>query len=215
MIASTSSCTPDFARWTYSLVRATAPLAATLADPLTRATWLSERCRALLDVITGLAQARRVEVITETAGDDAFVTDLGAEAPDALLRFLARTPDTTELVLRLDLSCVDVAGAAFAIPNGAIVALHVELDAGGQLDLRRASPIWMWFELDTDMYAPSAAAPRRDHRALAELNGPRLTAFLQRLEREMPAELLEIETRGDAGAAHRHGFGRAPTESGG
>ena len=63
----------------------------------------------------------------------------------------------------------------------------------------------MIFRLRSDVHAPWTAGGSCDNRELAALNGPRFTAFLHRLEDELPAE-FESTDGGTYQGIYRHGF---------
>ncbi|WP_261249112.1 hypothetical protein [Laspinema olomoucense] len=56
-----------------------------------------------------------------------------------------------------------------------------------------ASLIWFTLGLDVDIYAELSWGEQRDNTQLAQLNGPRLSAFLHRLEEDIPAEFLRLD----------------------
>src|SRR5581483_1639209 len=96
------------------------------------------------------------------------------------------------------------AGEPLRIDDGASLALDGELDEHGRPSEDRLAR-QLRFALHVDLYSPESRGAAPD-RALAALNGPRLRAFLERLEAALPLRFLELEARGYSGA-HRYGFG--------
>ena len=57
--------------------------------------------------------------------------------------------------------------------------------------IERGEAVWLTITLDTELYAPRTYAAVGDNRRLAERNGPRLTAFLKRLETDLFSSILD------------------------
>jgi hypothetical protein len=190
------------ATWTWALG---APPGAD-ADSGARAAWLAETAARLYEALGDFAEVERASVCTATEGEDAFACDAASGGGAALLAWLERSHDVELVDLWLQLSCRAAdGGGQLRVPDGALVTIDLELDDHGRL---APDPLacQLRFALHVDLFSPESRGKQPD-RALAQINGPRLRAFLERLEHALALRFVELEAHGYAGA-HRYGFGQ-------
>lgn len=133
---------------------------------------LRDRVLQVVDALDGFGECREVNFTTASTGDEtATVEPRSYELGRAFEEF----PDTVGVDFSLDLCVRDGNGEAVE-PEAAFIWLRLrdEDDPSGLLSLS--------FSLDVDLYSPITSGRVNDNRGLADLNGPRLTAFLRRLE---------------------------------
>jgi hypothetical protein len=187
------------ATWTWALE----PRDALAEEPASRARFIAEVAARLVEALDGFAHAHEVAACTASEGEDAFTADVERAGAAPLLAWLEQAPDVQVLDVSLALACRAPDGAELRIEGGAALTLDIELDEHGRL-ADDPFPCQLRFALHVDLYSPESRGKRPD-RALADVNGPRLRAFLERLERLLPLRFLELEARGYNGA-HRYGF---------
>jgi len=164
-----------------------------LANPETRRIWLCEligRLPALLCDFATLTEARAY-----ARGDDggACVIDWRTQdGPSTLLTFLQRGT-CTGVEAKLELTCLDKDLEPLEITNGASFKINIRLTDSGTLDPMTDAPVYLRLLLNADIYAPWSLGEIQNNTLLAALNGPRLAGCLERIERDLPAKLLEID----------------------
>jgi hypothetical protein len=78
------------------------------------------------------------------------------------------------------------------VPEGAEFQVRIWFTDSEALDPTTDAPVYLRLKLNADVYAPRSIGDIKDNKLLAALNGPRLSGFLERIERDVPAQLLEI-----------------------
>jgi hypothetical protein len=104
------------------------------------------------------------------------------------------------------LTCLDRNLEPFEITRGAGFYVNFALTESGALNTAMEDPVYLRMVLYADPYAPVSRGPVKDNAVLAAINGPRLTAFLERIERDVPARLLEVDEEVYRGAVGPRGF---------
>ena len=181
-------------------------------DPVWCRQWVASKIERLLDAPRNFARVESISVDTRRGGEDSWVVDewQPQESRSQLLDFLCSNDDTTNINIVLTLECeVPVNNGELKkiwIESGATILVFVEIDERGKLLPTADCPIWFTFFLDVDIYAPLSWGEIRDNAELAELNQPRLSAFLHRLEEELGAEFLGVSASDYSGMVERYGF---------
>jgi hypothetical protein len=135
------------------------------------------------------------EVCAHAVGKRRCVIDWrNEEGPSALLAFL-RQGAALVVEFELDLTCLGMDLEPMKVPCGAEFLVHIKLMDGdsGALNPETDTPIHIRLKLNADIYAPRSLGEIQNNVFLAALNGPRLAGVLERIERDVPAELLEID----------------------
>jgi hypothetical protein len=88
--------------------------------------------------------------------------------------------------------------------------INMWVDESGSLDLTMDAPVYLRFVLNADIYAYWSFGDVQDNAFLAAINGPRLTAFLERIERDVPAQLLGMDGERYEGLVGPKGFKAPP-----
>jgi len=134
-----------------------------------------------------------------------------------LERILRCTSDITDVQFSLTLLVATLSASGeveeHEIDGGADLGFYIELDESGELDMSLDPPIWLTLSLDVDIYAPISWGKLRDNSKLAATGSPRLSEFLQRLERKVPVRLMSIDADDYQGIIDRHGFVAAKIKS--
>jgi hypothetical protein len=210
------------ATWTYGLLPAPGAEADGLREPEARR-GLARTVEWLLGLLGDFATPAHVEVSTRSGGEDAFTGVFEQTPPEALFAFLTARPEVSFVQLYLTLHCVDADPAPLVIPNGAALRLYISLDEGDRLAAGKAEPIELVLSLNVDVYSPQTTAVEPDKALLAALNGPRLTAFLLRLEDDLGARFLGLDAEGTSRSPsatastigrHRRARRRSPSTGG-
>jgi hypothetical protein len=100
----------------------------------------------------------------------------------------------------------------FEVNLGAALWINMWVDESGSLDLKKDAPVYLRFVLNADIYAYQSFGDVQDNAFLAALNGPRLTSFLERIERDVPAQLLGMDGERYGGLVGPYGF-KVPAEA--
>ncbi len=207
--ANTWRWSSGLAGWNYRPVVVTSdePSAAPLVSPKLRNIWLSGLVERLPSLLGDFAYATMVEVATLSQGEDACTLDLReAGSSSALLGFIERTDDVVYISIDLTLCCEDLECQHLELDRGAILWICIELTETGALDPSVSAPVRLRLQLNVDIYAPRSWGKERDNAVLAARNGPRLAAFLDRLERDIPVELIDIDAEDYRGMIGPRGF---------
>lgn len=182
-----------------------------LRDTKQRKHWLAARVCQAIYALPSFARAEEVSIWTLSSGEDTFVINLQTKRALAKLeRILRCTNDITDVQFSLTLLVAEPSSvgevAEHEIDGAADLCFYIELDESGELDTSLEPPIWLTLSLDVDIYAPISWGQIRDNSKLAALNSPRLSEFLLRLEREVPAKLMSIDADDYQGMIDRKGF---------
>jgi hypothetical protein len=203
--------------WVYNLWESseTERMKKLLADPVYRRNWIAEKIERLLYALENFAEVESITVDTRSRGEDTFVVDdwQGAASRSELLEFLQKTDDVVHVNFDLMLHCVELGTDGeqkkLEVKSGGTIFFVVELDDNGSLYTNSEDPIWFSFSLEVDIYAPLSWGRCRDNTELATLNGPRLSAFLHRLEDEIPGEFTGVDAPDYPNMVGRYGFSAA------
>lgn len=183
------------------------PLNLNIEVPEVRRVWLRGLLARLPALLGDFAYATKSRVTAWGIGEDACVIDWRTKDGQAtLLDFVGRTDAVHEVHITLTLTCLDRNLEPFEIEWGGGFIVNFRLTESGALNTARADPVYLNFVLYADPYAPRSRGPVKNDPVVAALNGPRLTAFLERIERDVPAQLLEIDEEVYQGAVGPHGF---------
>ncbi|WP_254563806.1 hypothetical protein [Oscillatoria sp. HE19RPO] len=183
-----------------------------LTDPSIRRLWIVERIERLVKTLDDFARVEDVTVDTRSCGEETFVIEdwQGTQSRLKLRNWLTKTDDVVNIDFTLTLQCLTPGDRdipeELAIKSGGNISIFVELDDDGELDTTTPSPIWLTFGLDVDIYAPLSWGEQRDNTKLAQLNGSRLSAFLHRLEEDIPGEFLGVDAPDYQDLVNRYGF---------
>jgi hypothetical protein len=179
-----------------------------LEDPATRRHWLSELVGRLPILLGDFAHV--TEVKARGKGNSACMIDWrNNEGPPTLLGFL-RQAEIWVVDAHLDLTCVDRDLEPLKITNGAHFLIKVVLTESGALDTASDAPVYIRLELNADIYAPWSFGDVQDNALLARLNGPRLAGILERIESDVPAQLLDMDGESYGGLVGPRGFTAPP-----
>jgi hypothetical protein len=127
------------------------------------------------------------------------------EGSSALLAFWQQGT-SLGMEAKLDLTCLGRNLEPMEIPNGARLLINIWLTDSGALDSTTDAPVYLRLELNADIYAPWSLGEIQDNALLAALNGPRLANFLERIEKDAPAQLLEMDGERYGGMVGPRGF---------
>ncbi|MEZ4448458.1 MAG: hypothetical protein R3B09_03185 [Nannocystaceae bacterium] len=159
-----------------------------------RGRWISGVLAILPALLARFARATEIEVSTASKGEGALA--LALDQPDALDRaraFIRESADVVDVCITLTLECEGLDRQPLEIDRGALLWIAVDLDEDGRLDRTVDDPIRLRVQLNADTYAPLSWGEDRDNAALAELNADHLAGALERIERDLPAEVIEID----------------------
>jgi hypothetical protein len=196
------------ATWVYALDPADP---AVLREAGARGRWLAERIEHLVGAMPPFAEPGPISVCTDSdAQEPAFIARCVRRMPN-LLSFVRDHADvwsvSLDLLLQVELLS-DQGWYAASVVRGAHALIYVETQHGviNEAKLEQGMAVWLSIDLDAELYAPQTFAAVRDNGRLAKRNGLRLTAFLQRVESELPARFLHVESQSFRDQAHRHGL---------
>lgn len=160
------------------------------------------RAMEVLPLLDGFARLDELRLTTEEHGENAIVV----AAPNVNDRAMVHDAlFTSERVVQV-LMTLD---------------LLVSLDADGvDTWLRRMARVWLDFDeslpengsimfdlsIDIDIYSPVTWGKSRDNRELAQRNGPRLTAFLRRIQEKLGGVFFDIDASSYVGQVNENGF---------
>jgi hypothetical protein len=147
---------------------------------------LQRSTTAVLELVEPFARVSHVEVVTYERGDDAF--KFGRDDLRRIGEAFSSQETVRRVIVMLDLAVNDgtetwLAGAA-----------SIYLDRPSADEDVPEGAIEAWISLDVDIYASVTWGKSRDNAQLARLNGPRLSAFLQRFRDRLHARLVEIDS---------------------
>jgi hypothetical protein len=175
----------------------------------TRKRWLCELVGRLPALLGDFAHLGRVRATTRGGEDDCVIERSDQAGLTKLLGFLQRT-EPIIVEASLDLVCLDRNLEPFEIPFGAELWINMRVDESGSLYLMTDAPVYLRFDLNADIYAPQSFGDMPSNALLAAINGPRLAAFLERVERDVPAQLLGMDGERYGGLVGPRGFTAPP-----
>jgi hypothetical protein len=179
--------------------------------PEARRAWLRDLLARLPALLGDFAYATWSHVAAKGAGELACEVDWRAEdGPAKLLDFVGKTDAVYYVYADLTLTCRNSSLEPFEIERGGGLYVKFTLTDSGALNTAEEDPVYLRMVLYADPYAPLSRGPVKENRVLASINGPRLTAFLERIERDVPAQLLEVDEEVYRGAVGPRGFLPAP-----
>jgi hypothetical protein len=156
-------------------------------------------------VLDGFANVAGAAWTTLSAGEDARVETRSGLDLERLRSACVELGDVCTLDLDLDLRCLGLDGSEGIIEHGAKLVL--DLDWPDPTDLSVGQPgLDIVLRLQVDIYAPYTGGHHPDNRALAALNGPRLSTFLRRLRTELGATLVDVDAYAGGDIANEDGF---------
>ena len=198
--------------WNYQLDFSKASKSQYL-DPHQRAIALTDIVfNRLLKILDDFAKPQKAAISTLGLGEDSFIFYLTSpKSMQKFLRKLEKTPDVNNLEIDLTLDCLEFADGndiikKLEIPLGAYISISVELDDEGNLDLSSEEPVSLNFFLNVDIYAPIKLSREDYNDELAQLNGPKLTNFLRRIEEYLPVEFVWVDAPDHDEFVGRYGF---------
>lgn len=179
--------------------------------PRARALWIALRTHRLLSTLHPFAHAQKASISTQSGGEDAVVVQLKtAQATEKLLKRLRCTYDVIASDISLALDCLETDALGerrkLTIEGGGTLIMSIDLDEQGNLDMTFEDAISLAFFLHVDIYSPLTYGQIRENRELAAWNGPLLSNFLKRLEREIPATFDGVDAADYKGLVGRYGF---------
>lgn len=182
-----------------------------LEAPDIRRAWLRGLLARLPALLGDFAYPTEANVAVQRMGEDACLIDWRTkDGPAELLDFVGKTDGVHYVHAGLTLTCLDRNLEPFEIARGAGLFVNFALTESGALNTAMEEPVYLRVVLRADPYAPISRGPVENNRALAAINGPRLTAFLERIERDVPARLIEIDEAVYRGAVGPRGFLAVP-----
>lgn len=178
-----------------------------LEAPELRRAWLRGLLAHLQALLGDFAYATESWVAAKGLGEDACEIDWRSkDGPPAILDFVGKTDGVGYVYADLTLTCLDETLEPLEIRGGGGFYVNFILTEDGALNTAEEDPVYLRVVLNADPYAPISRGPVKDNRVLAAINGPRLTAFLDRIERDVPAQLMEIDEEKYRGAVGPRGF---------
>jgi hypothetical protein len=165
-----------------------------LEAPDARRQWLGEMVAKMPALLGDFAYAAETSVAT-AASDEAFVGESSTQdGRGKLLGFIGTRDDIHRLHFDLTLTCMSEGLEPMEFVRGAYLSVEIWLDKTGALDVTSEDPVYFHFALNCDIYAPFRKGLNGGkNTTLAALNGPRLAGFLERIERDVPAQLMEMD----------------------
>jgi hypothetical protein len=172
-----------------------------------RASWLSGFLVRLPALLGDFAYVAKADVAAWQMGEDACVIDWRTkDGQPALLDFIRSNTRIYYVHTELTLTCLDRGLEPIEIERGSELSVNFYLTEAGALDTTWDVPVYLRLVLNADIYAPISRGETRDNTRLAALNGPRLAGFLERIESDVPAQLLEIDDQNYRGMVGPRGF---------
>lgn len=178
-----------------------------LASGEPRGRWISGVMAALPALLGGFARVTELEVSTRSKGEGALALEAdGSDVLEQAREFIRQNDDVVEVCITLTLVCAGLDRRPIEIDRGALLWIDIDLDEDGRLGPTTDDPIRVRLQLNADIYAPLSWGDVRDNSALARLNAERLAGALERIERAIPAELIEIDAPDYPGMVGPRGF---------
>jgi hypothetical protein len=181
-----------------------------LEAPEARRAWLRGLLARLPALLGDFACPAKSNVAGLEINEDTHWFDWRSkEGPAELLDLVGKADGVVHVETGLTLTCLDRNLDPFEIERGGDIWVSFMLTEPGALNTAYfEDPVYLRVTLRADPYAPITRAPvdDKDNRVLAAINGPRLTAFLERIERDVPAQLIEVDEEVYRGAVGPRGF---------
>jgi hypothetical protein len=177
-----------------------------LQDWNTRRRWLGDVVGRLPVLLGDFGSVDVVHVGARGKGQGDCVFNWPDEKDSTGLLAFLRQAQTELMQANLNLSCLDRDLKPIEVVHGATLWINMWADESGSLDLTSDTPVYLRFVLNADIYAYWSLGDVQDNAFLAALNGPRLTALLERIERDVPAQLLDMDGERYGGLVGPHGF---------
>jgi hypothetical protein len=183
-----------------------------LTAPEFRGLYLKEIVIKFFRSLEDFANPKKVAISTISAGEDSFVVYLkSAKSYEKLFNKIETTTDINNIEIDLTLQCFNLAEGnnmpkKLEIDLGAYVAISLELDEEGHLDLSSEQPFSLNLFLNVDIYAPIKLSREHYNGEIAQLNQPRLANFLHRLEETLPVEFVWVDAPDYEESIGRYGF---------
>jgi hypothetical protein len=171
----------------------------------TRKRWLSDVVGRLPTLLGDFAHMGKVRASSRGDEDDCVIDGRDQAGQARLLEFLQQTEPTC-VHAYLELTCLDRNLEPFEINLGATLWINMLVDESGSLYLKTDAPVYIRLDLNADIYAYWSFGDVQDNAFLAAINGPRLTAFLERIERDVPAQFLDMDGESYGGLVGPRGF---------
>jgi hypothetical protein len=164
-----------------------------LEAPAVRHRWIQRFLGQIPALLGDFGYPTKTKVSTLSKGDPAYADDWRSQGENtALMDLVAQTADIFEVLVTVNLTCRGTDLEPMEIMNGASIWINVLLDDLGNLDVTHDHPVYISVSLNADIYAPVSHGDVQSNSLLATLNGPRLAGLLERIERDVPAELVGI-----------------------
>ncbi|MEQ9498460.1 MAG: hypothetical protein RIT81_16415 [Deltaproteobacteria bacterium] len=198
----------DAATWTYALHPESD---ATFRDGASRAEWLADVVARIAAAIPPFAVLISLDVSSDSAGE--YVVDVSGDRADVAIDYVRSDASVWNVHYDLGLCCeVDRDGAWEAVElRAARITLFVALDENGVDEklIEKREAVAIIFTLNTDLFSATRLGSTPDNERVATHNAPRLAAFLRRLEDDVGARFLSVESQSYR-EMNRYGFGRLP-----
>lgn len=187
-------------------------LRAQLNDPVARAPWVADQLKILLGTLQDFSFPRRIGAERFSSRFEyELLPPITEQKLRRLDRYLRSTPDIWKIRMATTLRCVQATEDGELEPieldGDGVFYLNIEQNEDGTFE-DAPDVVRLRFNLWADIYSPLAYGLEGDNRALAALNGPRLEAFMRRLQAALPLVLYEFEPsdRWERGEVDRFGF---------
>lgn len=179
-----------------------------LEVPEVRKRWLGGLLGRLPELLGDFAYATKVDVTEYGVGDDACtaIWTTKGKPPAQLVEFVEHHERLHHVHVDLTLTCQGMDLQPLEIEAGGSFYVVCTLTESGELKVTAEAPVYIRVALNADIYAPLSLGEVRNNALLAALNGPRLASFLERMEREVPAELIDIYGDNYPGMVGPRGF---------
>jgi hypothetical protein len=171
----------------------------------TRKRWLCDLVGRLPGLLGDFAHLGKVRASSRSSEDDCVIDGRDQAGQTKLLEFLQQT-EPEGVLAYLDLACLDRNLEPFEIDLGAALWINMWVDESGSLSVRTDAPVYLRFVLNADIHAYWSFGDVQDNAPLAAINGPRLTSFLERIERDVPAQFLGMDGERYGGLVGPRGF---------
>ncbi|WP_124727026.1 hypothetical protein [Staphylospora marina] len=137
------------------------------------------------EVARHFGDVTRVEIITESAGDDAYLEHIGKDEQsvkeqkpsDALISFVTNSPDVTDMRFNLGTYCVDETGDERWMAGAVTLSFWVDPN-----DVEWA----FYINVNTDLFVPFRFVKDERTERMARWNAPKLKRLLEEILRTFP-----------------------------
>jgi hypothetical protein len=152
--------------------------------------------------LRGFAELSSLAVSTESGGEDAFGAKDASQIRELDLEGLIARESIVQITAWLNLFVDIEPGGGSTLLNNAARLWVEPADAEPDSDIA----VDITLSIDVDLYSPLTWAEDRNNRALAEINGPRLTRFLSLLRDQLGGTVTLMDAEGYAGLVNETGF---------